>query len=217
MKRICFGLLLLCVAGFLACDNGANNNNNATPNANSNASPTASAGSSPTIATSPSPPSGPVEVSIVITVTDKDGKPAIGSVIPDPADLTGGKIANWTVVNRSSLPEGQDMSVEIDQFKGNVTGGGLPFGTRPSENDFFLDLVQEGTTRHDISNPSKDNGKDETYKYTVTLFQKDGTVIQKLDPQIIVGIRLMDPKAGTTPTSGTKTASPSPAKSTPKP
>lgn len=207
MKRICFGLLLLCAVGFLACEDKSNNNNNAANingNANIAPSPAPSTSLSPTISTGS-------EVQITITISDKSGKPVIDSVVPDPADLTGGKQADWVVINRSSLPEGQDASVEIGNFKGNVTGGGMPFGTRPSNNDFYMDLIQEGTTRHDISNPSRDNGRDDTYKYTITLYQKDGTQIGILDPQIIVGIRNTKPATGTAPTPQA-----SPTKSTPK-
>jgi hypothetical protein len=204
MKRICFGLLLLCAVGFLACENKSNNNNNAA-NVNGTASPSPSP--APGTNTTPTISVG-VDVPITIIISDKSGKPAIASVSPDPADLTGGKMADWTVVNRSSTTEGQDSSVDIGSFKGNVTGGGLPFGMRPSQNDFFLDLLQEGTTRQSISNPSKDNGRDDTYKYTITLYQKDGKQLDQLDPQIIVGIRTTVPKTGATPAPPPPQASP---------
>lgn len=211
MKRICFGLLLLCAVGFLACEDGRNNNN--APNVNGSASPSPS----PAASTGPSPTiSVGSEVPITIVISDKSGKPAIASVSPDPADLAGGKIADWTIVNRSSLPEGEGASVDISSFKGDVTGGTTPFGPRPSENDFYLDLIDEGTTRHSISNPSRDNGKDQQYKYTIKLYQKDGSQIGELDPQIIVGIRTTDhPKPSNAPApSPPPTASPT--KSTPK-
>jgi hypothetical protein len=153
-------------------------------------------------------------VPITIYITDKSGKPVIDRIDPDEADLSDGKQADWIIANRSSLPTGQNASVDISHFKGDATGGDMPFGAHAGSNDFYLDLLQEGTTRHSISNPSRDDGKNYKYKYTVTLYQADGTQLDIKDPQIIVGIGGGKPQNGTAPASPPKA---SPTKSTTKP
>jgi hypothetical protein len=209
MKRVYFGLLLLMAAIGFACQSSSNNNN-ATPNVNANASPNTNA--SPTIGSANVSSRADVttfhETVVVITIADKDGKPYIASVMPDPVSptLEAPKI-QWVVVNQSKLAEAEGATVDVGQFRGIVNpADDKPFGAAPCDNTFQMLSVIEGQESRLISNPL-DPEKDETgYKYSIALKQRDGKLIVTLDPQIIVGDRLIKRKE----TPATRTASPTP-------
>jgi hypothetical protein len=208
MKRIYLGLLLLAAVAYgLACETTQPNNNNSTPNANTSPSPTLGYNTNANR-------NGDLlafgEILVTITIADNDrGDPYIAKVSPDTADLSGGLKAYWLIENQSKNPKAQNATVEIGSFKlvGTPTPG-TPFGPDACENKFILNFIKEGESSREISNPAK--GADGTYKYDVLLKQEDGTLLFKLDPQIIVGSR-----HGETVTNkeAAKTASPSPSPS----
>ena len=212
MKRIYFGLLLLCAACGMACNDQSNNNNAA---ANANASPNTNA--SPTLgdtnANTRLESAKFNEVVVTITIADKDGKPIIYSVSPDPVTVNEGQHVQWVVDNQSKIAEAKGAAIDVGPFVGkNAPSDTKPFGPTPCDNTFDLLSVAENSQSRLITNPFVPEGSEPEYKYTITLKQADGKPITSLDPQIIVGIRMIKP-----PTEKSASPSPSPKTSPTKP
>lgn len=195
MKRMYLGLLILFAVGVLACG-PQSTNNTATPNANASASP------------KPSPklgnPSGDDlsnfgEMLVTITIADDDQKhPFIESVVPDPADLTGGLRVQWLVINNSTAASGQDATLEIGPFKGTANpADNKPFGPDSCANNFKLDFLKEGKESREISEQSQFQSGERAYNYDVTLRAADGTELAKFKklPEIIVSGMVLKPEA----------------------
>ncbi len=193
MKRIYFGLLLLCAACGMACNDQSNNNNAA---ANANASPNTNA--SPTLGNANDTPRVEAskfnEVVVTITIADKDSKPIIYSVSPDPVTVNEGQHVQWVVDNQSKIAEAEGATIDVGPFKGAKTSDAKPFGPTPCDNAFDLLGVAEKTQSRLIANPFEPPASETEYKYTITLKQANGTLIETKDPQIIVGLRLLKPK-----------------------
>lgn len=211
MKRICFGLLLLCAACGMACNDQSNNNNAA---ANVNASPNTNA--SPTLGNTNDNPRVEAtkfnEVVVTITIADKDGKPIIMKVDPEPVTLNEGQHVQWVVDNQSKIAEAEGATIEVGPFVGkNNPSDTKPFGPTACDNTFDLLSVSENSQSRSITNPFTPKTGETQYKYTITLKQADGKPITSLDPQIIVGVFLIKPKTGTAESKPPTSASPAPS------
>jgi hypothetical protein len=189
MKRISFGLLLLFAVGILACG-PQSTTNNATPIVN--ASPT----SSPVVGNNniPTKSDDPInygEVLVTIIIADDDkGKPYIASVLPDPADLSGGMRVQWLVDNQSKAAAGENVTVEIGSFTGKANPRDTrPFGPDACANSFTLNFLKEGKQSREISEQADFQAGELAYSYEVTLKAEDGSELFKFKrrPEIIVG------------------------------
>ena len=185
MKSLYIGLLLLCAIGSMACGSQLTSNN---PPLNTNAGPT----SSPTLGNTKCDDSGKFsEVMVTIVISDDDkGKPYIESVLPDPADLSGGKRVQWVVDNQSKVAAGQNVTVEIGPFTGKANPRDTkPFGPDACANSFTLNFLVEGKQSREISEQADFQPGENTYMYEVILKAEDGSELARYKkmPEIIVG------------------------------
>ena len=131
------------------------------------------------------------EVLVTITIADdENGKPYIASVLPDPADLSGGKRVQWLVDNQSKVAAGENATVEIGPFIGKANPVDTkPFGPDACANSFTLNFLKQGTQSREISEQADFQTGEIAYTYEVTLRAEDGSELFKYKrrPEIIVG------------------------------